>query len=107
MGIRGTDFVLVPAKTEREYQLVEVTDWVDYDTKEKLGFNYIVLFPKLQFEKVRVAVKANIAIASKEELIQQGQIPITFEGLRTWASVYNGRLSVKSEANKASKITAK
>ena len=105
MAIKGTDFVLNPEKMDKEYMLVEVADWLDFDTKAKLGFNYIVLFPKLQFEKIRVSVRSDTPIATKEDLAAKGQIPITFEGLRTWASVYNGRLSVKAEAAKATRIS--
>ena len=98
MAIRGTDFVLNPEKMDKEYMLVEVSEWTDFDTKQILGSSYIVLVPKLQFEKIRVNVKSAAPIVTKEDLAAQGQIPITFEGLRTWASVYNGRLSVKAEA---------
>ena len=50
--IRGTDFILNPDKLEEQFQLVEVSEWIDYNTKEKLGFYYTVLFPKLKFEKI-------------------------------------------------------
>ena len=49
--IRGNDFILNPDKLQEEFQLVEVSDWVDFSTKEKLGFYYTVLLPKLKFEK--------------------------------------------------------
>ena len=101
MAIRGTDFTLSPDKLDREYMLVEVTDWLDYDTKAQLGYNYVVLLPKLQYEKVRISVRSLTPIATREDLTTRGQIPVTFEGLRTWASVYNGRLSVKAEAMEA------
>ena len=107
MAIRGSDFVLNPEKMDKEYMLVEVSEWTDFDTKQKLGFSYVVLVPKLQFEKIRVNVRSVAPIVIKEDLAAQGQIPITFEGLRTWASVYNGRLSVKAEAAKATKVVAK
>ena len=54
--IRGNDFILNPNKLEEQFQLVEVSDWVDFTTKEKLGFYYTVLLPKLKFEKVKVGV---------------------------------------------------
>ena len=47
--IRGNDFILNPDKLQEEFQLVEVSDWVDFSTKEKLGFYYTVLLPKLKF----------------------------------------------------------
>ena len=97
--IRGNDFILNPDKLQEEFQLVEVSDWVDFSTKEKLGFYYTVLLPKLKFEKVKVGIKANTAIVTNEELEQKGQIPVSFDGLHTWASLYNGRLSVKAEAS--------
>ena len=62
--IRGTDFILNPDKLEEQFQLVEVSEWIDYNTKEKLGFYYTVLFPKLKFEKIKVgrlSVKAEAA----------------------------------------------
>lgn len=96
--IRGSDFILNPSKLEEQFQLVEVSEWVDFSTKEKLGFYYTVLFPKLKFEKVKVGVRTANQLISNEELEQKGQIPVLFEGLRTWASLYNGRLSVKAEA---------
>lgn len=33
--IRGTDFILNPDKLEEQFQLVEVSEWIDYNTKEK------------------------------------------------------------------------
>ena len=57
--IRGNDFILNPDKLQEDFQLVEVSDWVDFSTKEKLGFYYTVLLPKLKFEKVKVGIKAN------------------------------------------------
>ena len=86
--IRGNDFILNPDKLQEEFQLVEVSDWVDFSTKEKLGFYYTVLLPKLKLE-------------------QKGQIPVSFDGLHTWASLYNGRLSVKAEASNIRKVEMK
>lgn len=96
--IRGNDFTLNPDKLEEQFQLVEVSEWVDYNTKEKLGFYYTVLLPKLKFEKVKVGVRNAQQLVSNEELEQKGQVAVSFEGLHTWASLYNGRLSVKAEA---------
>ena len=93
--IRGNDFILNPDKLQEEFQLVEVSDWVDFSTKEKLGFYYTVLLPKLKFEKVKVGIKANTAIVTNED------------GLHTWASLYNGRLSVKAEASNIRKVGMK
>lgn len=61
-------------------------------------FYYTVLFPKLKFEKIKVGVKNANQLVSNEELEQRGQVTVSFEGLLTWASLYNGRLSVKAEA---------
>ena len=105
--IRGNDFILNPNNLEEQFQLVEVSNWVDFTTKEKLGFYYTVLFPKLKFEKVKVAVKATNQLVSNEELEQKGKIPVSFEGLHTWASLYNGRLSVKAEADNIRKAGMK
>ena len=33
--IRGNDFILNPDKLQEEFQLVEVSEWVDFSTKEK------------------------------------------------------------------------
>ena len=98
--IRGNDFILNPDKLQEEFHLVEVT-------KEKLGFYYTVLLPKLKFEKVKVGIKANTAIVTNEELEQKGQIPVSFDGLHTWASLYNGRLFVKAEASNIRKVGMK
>lgn len=105
--IRGTDFILNPDKLEEQFQLVEVSDWIDYTTKENLGFYYTVLLPKLKFEKVKVGVKSTQQLVSNEELEQKGQVPVSFEGLHTWASLYNGRLSVKAEATNIRKAGMK
>ena len=65
--IRGNDFILNPDKLQEEFQLVEVSDWVDFSTKEKLGFYYTVLLPKLKFEKVKVCIfRKNRALAPHE-----------------------------------------
>ena len=95
--IRGNDFILNPDKLQEEFQLVEVSDWIDFT----------VLLPKLKFEKVKVGIKANTAIVTNEELEQKGQIPVSFDGLHTWASLYNGRLSVKAEASNIRKVGMK
>lgn len=105
--IRGNDFILNPNKLEEQFQLVEVSEWVDFSTKEKLGFYYTVLLPMLKFEKVKVGVRANTQLVSNEELEQKGQVPVSFEGLHTWASLYNGRLSVKAEADNIRKAGMK
>lgn len=96
--IRGNDFVLNPNKLEEQFQLVEVSEWIDYATKEKLGFYYTILLPKLKFEKIKVGVRNTHQLISNEELEEKGQVPVSFEELHTWASLYNGRLSVKAEA---------
>lgn len=105
--LRGTDFILNPDKLEDQFQVVEVSAWNDFNTKEKLGLYYTVLLPKLKFEKVRVGVRSDKPIISAEELERQGQIPVVFEGLRTWASTYKGSLSVKAEATGVKRISAK
>lgn len=74
--IRGTDFILNPDKLEEQFQLVEVSEWIDYNTKEKLGFYYTVLFPKLKFEKIKVGVKNANQLVSNEELEQRGQVTV-------------------------------
>lgn len=105
--IRGTDFILNPAKCEEEFQLVEIMEWIDFNSKKKLGFYYTVLFPKLKYEKIKVGVKGENAIVTKEELEEKGQIPIKFEGLSTWASLYNGHLTAKAEATNVKRAGAK
>ena len=47
-------------------------------------------------DRVKVGVKTSSPLISNEELEQKGQVPVMFEGLHTWASLYNGRLSVKA-----------
>lgn len=105
--LHGNDFILNPLKLNDEFQLVEVSEWVDYNTKEKLGFYYTVLLPKLKFEKLKVGVKGTHPIVTNEELEQQGQVPIKFEELQTWASLYNNRLSAKAEAAAVKKVGVK
>lgn len=99
MAIKGKDFILNPKKLESEYNLVEVTEWVDFNTKEHLGFKYTVLFPKLKFERIQVEIKGSYPIVSNEELEEEGQILVAFENLLTWASNYGSRLSVKASAD--------
>lgn len=105
--LRGTDFILDPTKLEDEFQLVEISEWKDYNTKEKMGFYYTVLLPKLKFEKLKVGVKGTHPIVTNEELEQQGQIRVKFEGLQTWASFYDKRLSAKAEATTVKKVGVK
>ena len=107
MPMQGKDFTLDTTKLEKEYQLVELSEWTDFNTKEKLGFHYTVILPKLKFEKLKVAVKADYPVVTNEELERHGQITIKFENLKTWASVYNGRLSAKAEAAQVMKVESK
>ena len=74
---------------------------MQYSTKvyKKLSLIHIFQFYKLKFEKVNVGGKESSPLISNEELEQKGQVPVVFEGLHTWESLYNGRLSVKAEAN--------
>ena len=87
--IRGNDFILNPNKLEEQFQLVEVSEWVDFSTKEKLGFYYTVLLPKLKFEKVKVGVRANTQLVSNEELEQNRQLQPPFKEVlqRSWCSL--------------------
>ena len=105
MSVRGNDFTLDVNKLEKEYQLVEVAEWVDFDTKKPIGFHYSVMLPKLRFEKLKVSIKSEYPIVTKEELEEKGSIIVKFDGLRTWASVYNGRLSAKAEATNVNKVS--
>ena len=105
--LKGTDFILNPDKLETEYQLVEINEWIDFNTKEKFGFYYTVLLPKLKFEKIKIGIKAPSPIVTKEELDEKEQVPVIFEDLKTWASLYNGRLSVKAEAKTVKKVDRK
>lgn len=102
--LKGTDFILNPNKLEEQFQLVEVSEWTDFTTKEKQGFYYTVLLPKLKYEKLKIGIKNAQQIISNEELEEKGQVPVSFEGLRTWASLYNGRLSVKAEASNIKRV---
>ena len=68
--IRGNDFILNPDKLQEEFQLVEVSDWVDFSTKEKLGFYYTVLLPKLKFEK---ALKLTQRLLPTKNLNKKGR----------------------------------
>ena len=96
--IKGIDFTLNKDKLEKEYQLVELSEWRDFETKAQLGFHYTVMLPKMRFEKLKVSIKTDYPIISKEELEDKGQVTVTFEGLRTWASMFNGKLFAKAEA---------
>jgi hypothetical protein len=56
---------------------------------------------------LKVSIKAQYPVVTNEELEQQGQVPIKFENLKTWASVYNGRLSAKAEATGVVRVETK
>jgi len=102
--LKGTDFTLDVTKLDKDFQLVEISEWTDFNTKEKLGFSYTVILPKMKFEKLKVNVKADYPIVTGEELEVEGQITIKFENLKTWASVFNGRLNAKAEADNVSRF---
>ena len=104
---KGQDFVLDPNLLEKDFQLVEVADWIDFNSKEKLGTNYTVLLPKCRFEKIKVGIKNSTPIISADELAQKGQVAVVIDGLQTKASLYNGRLSVKAEATSIKRIAEK
>ncbi len=102
--LRAKDFVLSPNKMESEYQLVEVSRWNEYGTDKHLGFNYVVLFPKLQFEKVKIEVKGTTQLVTNEELEKCGQIPVKFANLTVSANLYQGRLSAKGQADSVKRL---
>lgn len=105
--LQSSDFMLKPEKLETEYQLVEVNNWRDYNTHEQLGFSYVVLFPKLKYEKIRVEVKGTSPVISNEELGKHGKIPVKFENLMVSASLFNGRLSAKGSADSVKRLDIK
>ena len=53
---------------------------------------------KIHCAEQKTSIKDMIVKLINEELEQRGQVAVSFEGLHTWASLYNGRLSVKAEA---------
>lgn len=105
--LQAKDFILKAEKLETEYQLVEVSKWTDYNTHEQLGYNYVVLFPKLRFEKIKVEVKGTSPVISNEELGKSGSIPVRFDNLVVSASVYNGRFSAKGSADSVKRLDIK
>ena len=105
--ISAKDFILAQDKMEKEYQLVEVSKWNDFNTKQQLGFYYTVMFPKLKYEKIRVGIKMEYPAVSNEELEQVGQIPVIFDGLIVRGSLYNGRFSARAEAKSVQKVGSK
>ena len=42
--IRGSDFILNPNKLEEQFQLVEVSDWVDFSTKKSSASTILFSF---------------------------------------------------------------
>lgn len=72
----------------------------------RLGKEPVMFFPRT-LDLPATGIKANTAIVTNEELEQKGQIPVSFDGLHTWASLYNGRLSVKAEASNIRKVGMK
>lgn len=105
--LRGTDFILNPMKLEEEFQLVEISEWSDFHTKERLGFYYTILLPKLKFEKLKVGIRGTHPLITNDELEEKGQITVRFEGFRTWGSLYQNRLSAKAEATTIKKVGVK
>lgn len=105
--LKASDFILNPRKMETNYQLVEVNEWKDYETKKPMGFFYIVLFPKLQYEKVKVGIKADSPIITNEELKQFGTIPVEFDNLEVTAVLYEKRFSAKGTAKSIKRLDTK
>ena len=97
--IQAQDFILAPDKLEKEYFLVEVVNWNDYKTKEHMGFNYYVLFPKLQSEKVKIGIKGEKPYITNDELRKNGGVWVKFNNLTVQGSMYNGVFSAKGFAD--------
>ncbi|WP_368901734.1 hypothetical protein [Oceanobacillus oncorhynchi] len=87
MPIKINDLVLPKEKLEKEYQVVQVTQWMK--DGEKLGWNYECILPKLRFEKIKVKVPSEFPVISQEELAKDGLATVTFEDLevRPWGRV--------------------
>ena len=62
---------------------------------------------KAQQDLVKAKHRYDAAAATLKDLLDKGQIPVSFDGLHTWASLYNGRLSVKAEASNIRKVGMK
>jgi hypothetical protein len=65
---KGQDFVLDHNLLEKDFQLVEVADWVDFNSREKLGTNYTVLYyyPNVDLKKsiVLMLIARKIEVAT-------------------------------------------
>lgn len=109
MTIKISDLVLPNDKLEKEYQVVQVTQW--RKDEKKLGWNYECILPKLRFEKIKVKVASELPVISQEELAEQGLAVVTFDNLevRPWGRV-NGSFvnyGLSASATKATLISKK
>lgn len=109
MTIKISDLVLPKDKLEKEYQVVQVTQWRKDD--EKLGWNYECILPKLRFEKIKVKVSSELPVISQEELAEEGLAVVAFDNLevRPWGRV-NGSFvnyGLAASATKATLISKK
>ena len=97
--IKAKNFILASDKLEKEYLLVEVSNWNDYETQAHMGFYYQVLFPKLQSEKIKIAIKGEKPYVTNEELCKSGGVWVKFNNLTVQGSMYNGVFSAKGFAD--------
>lgn len=109
MTIKISDLMLPKDKLEKEYQVVQVTQW--RKDGEKLGWNYECILPKLRFEKIKVKVSSELPVISQEELAEEGLAVVTFDNLevRPWGRV-NGSFvnyGLAASATKATLISKK
>lgn len=104
MAIKISDLILPENKLEKEYQVVQVTEWKKEG--EHIGWNYECILPKLRFEKITVKVESNLPALSQEELEKQGLGLVSFENLtiHPWGRV-NGNFITYGLSASASKAT--
>ena len=85
MSIKTTE-ISVKNWEEKDYQLVEIQDWYELNNNERvhLGWKYMVVLPRLRYEKVAVKVPnpdGEVPIISKEKLAEQGSVTVKFTNL--------------------------
>jgi hypothetical protein len=102
--IKGTEMQLHKKVLENEYDVCEISEWRDFETKEKVGYNYTVILPKMRYEKMKIVVLSATSIFEKEELIKHGLVKVIFEELDTWISIYNGNMTAKGEASAIKRV---
>ena len=104
--IKISDLSLSDKVLEKQYSVVQVSEWTERNEVVKKGWKYEVVLPKLRFEKFSIKIESQFPIITQEELETKGTVNMTFDNLiiKPYATANHGFVTIGISANAKSAV---